>query len=142
MDAVTGEDGFEQSGLRGIVVDGGFEHPEEFEQFGGELARPALGANVVERRGFLARAFLDAVFQPRLHHLQPRHFKCENLLRDGRELAVADVERAGGVVVVEGFGIAVGVAGDGFGASRRAVRHLPAFVAFGHVALAVGVQPE
>jgi hypothetical protein len=68
-------------------------------------------------RGFLARAFLHAVFQPRLHHLQPRHFKRENLRRDGRELAVADVERVGGVVVVEGFGTAVGVAGDGFGAA-------------------------
>jgi len=40
------------------------------------------------------------------------------------------VERAGGVVVVEGFGIAVGIAGDGFGAAGRAVRLFEKYLSY------------
>ena len=56
--------------LRG---DGGFEHPEEFEQFGGEGGGPCGGADGVKRAAFASTAFFHAEAKPALYYFVTAH---------------------------------------------------------------------
>ena len=60
-EAVAFDNGLEQFRLFSVARDRRFEHPEQFEQFGGEFTGPPFGADVVEWRGLPARSFLQAV---------------------------------------------------------------------------------
>lgn len=77
-----------------------------------------------------------------MHDFEAGHFESVQFRRDRREFAGADAEYGGFAVVGEFFGIAAGIAGHGYGASGRAGQVLAAGLAFGHEALAVGMQPE
>jgi len=91
---------------------------------------------------FLPAPFLHAVLEPRLHDLQARDFKNEDLGRYGAELTAADVERLRRFIIGERTGVALFVTGDGLCALGRATRDLAKPLAFRDEALAVGVQPE
>lgn len=90
----------------------------------------------------MAGALFHAVHEPGVHDFEAGYLEGVQFRRDRREFAGADAEHGGFVVVGEGFGIAAGSAGHGYGASGRAGRDLAAGLAFGHEALAVGMQPE
>ena len=120
LETVCGDDGFQKFRLFGIAGDGQLQNPEKFQQLCSELAGPAFGVYVIERRGFLTCALLHTVLEPRLHDLQARNLEVEDLGRDGGELALADAQCPRRVVVVERLGVAVGVVGDGLLAFRVA----------------------